>query len=102
MTKKIKQQSIVTRSKKQISILVSDILLLVILTLITVVELKLFRRLPDGQVTLKSVLPPIILTCPSLQMLWHRSNTTQAIEKYVTYKKYIRLYFIDFIDRNLS
>ena len=52
------------------------------------VELKLFRQLPDGQVTLKSVLCHGILTCPSLQILWQRSNTTQTIEKY--YVTYIR------------
>ena len=68
-----------------------------------VVELKFFHRLPDGQVTSKPDLPPAVLTCASVQMLWQRSNTAQTIQKYyVTYVKYIRLCFIDFIDRNFS
>ena len=69
----------------------------------TVVELRLFCSLPDGQVTSKSDFHPGIFTCSSLQMLWQRRDTTKTIEKYyVTYVNHVRLRLIDFIDRNFS
>ena len=49
----------------------------------TEVELEFFRQLPHGQEILKSDLHPEIFTCPRLQMLWQRSNTTQTIDNII-------------------
>ena len=49
----------------------------------TEVELEFFRQLPHGQEILKSDFHPGIFTCPRLQMLWQRSNTTQTIDNII-------------------